>query len=135
MSIHFGKEVKVGKGIIYPTNIHGVPMEPGYMKIQVDTVYPGWEGFKVPMPTDEVTLLGDATKDARFIQWPKDYLKVHMSNYYLLIFVLCLLFFSAAVWFIYVVIAVFFAIYAGFLLLLFGLFMLPLLLFLCCLFC
>ncbi|PWA85392.1 ulp1 protease family, C-terminal catalytic domain-containing protein [Artemisia annua] len=30
----------------------------------------------VPMPTDEVTLLGDATKDARFIQWPKDYLKV-----------------------------------------------------------
>ncbi|PWA99145.1 hypothetical protein CTI12_AA011980 [Artemisia annua] len=76
MSIHFGKEVKVGKGIIYPTNAHGVPMEPGHMKIQVDTVYPGWEGLQVPVPTEEVTFLGDATKDARFIQWPKNYLKV-----------------------------------------------------------
>nr|GEZ01783.1 nucleic acid-binding, OB-fold protein [Tanacetum cinerariifolium] len=39
--------IKEGKCIIYPTNVHGVPMEPGYMKIQVDTVYPGWEGLKV----------------------------------------------------------------------------------------
>nr|GEZ27334.1 hypothetical protein [Tanacetum cinerariifolium] len=44
-------DVKVGKCIIYPTNVHGVPMEPGYMKIQVDTVYPGWEGLKVPKLT------------------------------------------------------------------------------------
>ncbi|GKB45896.1 ulp1 protease family, C-terminal catalytic domain-containing protein [Tanacetum coccineum] len=76
MTIHFGTEVKVGKGIIYPTNVHGVPMEPGYIKIQVNTVYPGWEGLKVPRPTDKVMFLGDATKDAPFNQWPKNYLKV-----------------------------------------------------------
>ncbi|GJY25648.1 zinc finger, CCHC-type containing protein, partial [Tanacetum coccineum] len=54
MTIHFGMEVKVGKGIIYPTNVHGVPMEPGYMKIHVDMVYPRWEGLNVPRPTDKV---------------------------------------------------------------------------------
>ncbi|GJR11975.1 putative reverse transcriptase domain-containing protein [Tanacetum coccineum] len=27
---------------------------PGYMKIQVDTVYPWWERLKVPRPTDEI---------------------------------------------------------------------------------
>ncbi|GJR67058.1 transposase family protein [Tanacetum coccineum] len=75
MTIHFGMEVKVGKGIIYPTNVHGVPMEPGYMKIHVDMVYPRWEGLNVPRPTDKVIFLGDATKDAPFNQWPKNYLK------------------------------------------------------------
>ncbi|GJY78801.1 hypothetical protein Tco_0484602 [Tanacetum coccineum] len=77
MFVHFGTECRVAKGVIYPSNgmLHGKPMDPGFLKIQVDTVDDGWDEVIVPKPTDEVKTLKD-TKGGQFIQWPRKYIKV-----------------------------------------------------------
>ncbi|GJY14938.1 ulp1 protease family, C-terminal catalytic domain-containing protein [Tanacetum coccineum] len=77
MFVHFGTECRVAKGVIYPSNgmLHGKPMDPGFLKIQVDTVDDGWDEVIVPKPTDEVKTLKDA-KGGQFIQWPRKYIKV-----------------------------------------------------------
>nr|GEY65170.1 hypothetical protein [Tanacetum cinerariifolium] len=45
MFVYFRKECRVAKGVIYPSNgtLHGKPMDPGFLKIQVDTVDDGWD--------------------------------------------------------------------------------------------
>nr|GFA15653.1 cytochrome P450 [Tanacetum cinerariifolium] len=62
MFVHFGTECRVAKGVIYPSNgtLHGKLMDPGFLKIQVDTVDDGWDEVIVPKTTDEVKTLKDA---------------------------------------------------------------------------
>nr|GFC35744.1 ulp1 protease family, C-terminal catalytic domain-containing protein [Tanacetum cinerariifolium] len=56
MFVHFETECRVAKGVIYLSNgtLHEKPMDPGFLKIQVDTVDDGWDEVIVPKPTDEV---------------------------------------------------------------------------------
>ncbi|GKC59841.1 hypothetical protein Tco_1087439 [Tanacetum coccineum] len=69
--------LRVAKGVIYPSNgmLHGKPTDPGFLKIQVDTVDDGWDEVIVSKPTDEVKTLKD-TKGGQLIQWPRKYIKV-----------------------------------------------------------
>ncbi|GKE90885.1 hypothetical protein Tco_1571980, partial [Tanacetum coccineum] len=77
MFVHFRTECRVAKGVIYPSNgmLHGKPTDPGFLKIQVDTVDDGWDEVIVFKPTDEVKTLKD-TKGGQLIQWPRKYIKV-----------------------------------------------------------
>nr|GFC08900.1 ulp1 protease family, C-terminal catalytic domain-containing protein [Tanacetum cinerariifolium] len=77
MFVHFRTECRVAKGVIYLSNgmLHGKPMDPGFLKIQVDTVDDGWDEVIVPKPTDKVKTLKDV-KGGQFIQWPRKYIKV-----------------------------------------------------------
>ena len=61
----------VAKGQVYPSRdgiLHGLPMEPGFVKVQVDTVEEGCSAFPVATPTDEVKTLHEAL-GGQFIQW------------------------------------------------------------------
>nr|GEW96695.1 hypothetical protein [Tanacetum cinerariifolium] len=56
MFVHIETECRVAKGVIYPSNgmLHGKSMDPGFLKIQVDTANDGWDEVIAPKPTDEV---------------------------------------------------------------------------------
>ncbi|GJV08481.1 ribonuclease H-like domain-containing protein, partial [Tanacetum coccineum] len=59
----FGTERIVAKGQVYPSRdgiLHGLPFEPGFVKVQVDTVEEGCSTFPVARPTDEVKTLHEA---------------------------------------------------------------------------
>nr|GEW10032.1 hypothetical protein [Tanacetum cinerariifolium] len=78
----FGTEKNVAKGQVYPGRggiLHGLPIEPGFVKVQVDSVEEGCSAFPVARPTDEVKTLHDAL-DGQFIQWPRKYIRLHDSN-------------------------------------------------------
>ncbi|GJS34475.1 ulp1 protease family, C-terminal catalytic domain-containing protein [Tanacetum coccineum] len=56
----FGTEKIVAKGQVYPAIggiLHGLPIEPGFVKVQVDSVEEGCSAFPVARPTDEVKTL------------------------------------------------------------------------------
>nr|GEY89966.1 hypothetical protein [Tanacetum cinerariifolium] len=55
--------------------LHGLPIEPGFVKVQVDSVEEGCSAFPVARPTDEVKTLHDAL-GGQFIQWPRKYMRV-----------------------------------------------------------
>ncbi|GKC71923.1 hypothetical protein Tco_1117806, partial [Tanacetum coccineum] len=68
----------VAKGQVYPSRdgiLHGLPIEPGFVKVQVDSVEKGCSTFPVARPTDEVKTLHDAL-GGQFIQWPRKYIRV-----------------------------------------------------------
>ncbi|GKB26711.1 ulp1 protease family, C-terminal catalytic domain-containing protein [Tanacetum coccineum] len=74
----FGTEKIVAKGQVYPAIggiLHGLPIEPGFVKVQVDSVEEGCSAFPVARPTDEVKTLHDAL-GGQFIQWPQKYIRV-----------------------------------------------------------
>ena len=76
----FGTEKIVAKGQVYPSKdgiLHGLPMEPGFVKVQVDTVEEGCSAFPVARPTDEVKTLNEAF-GGQFIQWPRKYIRVYI---------------------------------------------------------
>nr|GEV39602.1 ulp1 protease family, C-terminal catalytic domain-containing protein [Tanacetum cinerariifolium] len=74
----FGSEKIVAKGQVYPGRggiLHGLPIEPGFVKVQVDSVEEGCSAFPVARPTDEVKTLHDAL-GGQFIQWLRKYIRV-----------------------------------------------------------
>ncbi|KAJ0592920.1 putative Ulp1 protease family catalytic domain, papain-like cysteine peptidase superfamily [Helianthus annuus] len=83
------REITIAKGLAYPTRIrtlHTKHMKDSCVKVQVDTVIPGYEDKDVPSETldDEVKYMDDTL--AGFIQWPRNALKIvnieapHKSN-------------------------------------------------------
>ncbi|KAJ0587666.1 putative Ulp1 protease family catalytic domain, papain-like cysteine peptidase superfamily [Helianthus annuus] len=83
------REITIAKGQTYPTRIrtlHTKHMKDGCVKVQVDTILPGYEDMDVPSETthDEVKHMDDTL--AGFIQWPRSALKIlnseapHKSN-------------------------------------------------------
>ncbi|PWA98442.1 hypothetical protein CTI12_AA016880 [Artemisia annua] len=74
----FGTEKVVAKGQVYPCRdgiLHGLHIEPGFVKVQVDIVEEGCSSFPVARQTDEVKTLNDAL-GGQFIQWPRKYIRV-----------------------------------------------------------
>ncbi|KAJ9560993.1 hypothetical protein OSB04_006153 [Centaurea solstitialis] len=69
-------KVVVAKGMAYPlvdSIVHGAPLQDGFIKVSVELVINGWEGFElpVPLPNDGVETLGQAL--GTFIQWEQEY--------------------------------------------------------------
>ena len=76
----FGTEKVVAKGQVYPCRdgiLHGLPLEPGFVKVQVDIVEEGCSSYPVARQTDEVKTLNDAL-GGQFIQWPRKYIRVYI---------------------------------------------------------
>ena len=53
------------------TVLHGVPLTPGYARVQVDSINPTFAGCPMPSAQEghEMQTIGDAV--GSFIQWPK----------------------------------------------------------------